>query len=282
MMQTSSGKLRQRALQDDPSYEELVKMGISQEQAKKKAETLPDGEGDQITRAVQEARAVQEELRRLTGGKKGPGGGSEAAQKTKCKRCCLSRCKGKESCPAEGKQCHTCKETGHFIRSSLCTKKKVTTKKLEALGESDSGESVGRITAEVQVGKVQDEGAQGIRVTLAAAAWGKELTEARFRPLTDTGVWRTIINMKDWRKVGEGAKIRPTTLKFRPYGTRHFLPILGRAKMTLQAEAGATIDTEVYVNDSETEESLLGEMDVEWLGINQVQVRGGSKAMEVR
>ena len=70
VMQTSSGKLRQRVLQDNPSYEELVKMGISQEQAKKKAETLPDREGDQITRAVQEARAVQEELRRLTGGKK--------------------------------------------------------------------------------------------------------------------------------------------------------------------------------------------------------------------
>ena len=41
-------------------------MGISQEQAKKKAETLPDGEGDQIT------RAVQEELQRLTGGNKEP------------------------------------------------------------------------------------------------------------------------------------------------------------------------------------------------------------------
>ena len=149
----------------------------------------------------------------------------------------------------------------------MAKRKKLTTKKLEAVGESDSGESLGRITAEVQVGKVQDEGVQGIRVTLAAAARGKEFTEARFRPLTDTGVQRTIINMKDWRKVGDGAKIRPTTLKFRPYGTRQFLPILGRAKLTLQAEAGATIDTEVYVNDSETEESLLGEKDTERLGI---------------
>ena len=129
---------------------------------------------------------------------------------------------------------------------------------------------------------MQDEAEQGIRVTLAAAALGREVTGARFRPLTDTGVRRTIINMKDWRKVGEGAKIRPTTLKFRPYGTRHFLPILGRAKMTLQAEAGATINTEVYVNDSETEESLLGEKDAERLGIIQVRIRGGSEAVEVR
>ena len=113
-LQTSSGKLRQKAIQDNPTYEELVKMGISQEQAKKKTETLPDGEGDQIT------QAVQEELRRLKGGNKGPGGGQEAAQKVKCKRCCLSRCKGKEGCPAEGKQFNTCQEMGHFTRSSLC------------------------------------------------------------------------------------------------------------------------------------------------------------------
>ena len=134
---------------------------------------------------------------------------------------------------------------------------------------------------EVQVGKVQDEGVQGIRVTLAAAACGKELTEARFRPLTDMGVWRTIINKKDWQKVGDGAKFRPTMLKFRPYGTRQFLPILGQAKLTLQAEVGATIDREVYVNNSKTEESLLGE-DAEQLGIIQVQVQGGSEAVEVR
>ena len=66
VMQTSSGKLRQKAIQDNPTYEELVKMGISQEQAEKKADTLPDGEGDQIT------RAVQEEIRKLKDKKKRP------------------------------------------------------------------------------------------------------------------------------------------------------------------------------------------------------------------
>ena len=41
--QTSSAKLQQRALQENPSYQELVDLGISQEQAKKKATKLPDG-----------------------------------------------------------------------------------------------------------------------------------------------------------------------------------------------------------------------------------------------
>ena len=57
--------------------------------------------------------------------------------------------------------------------------------------------------------------------------------------------------MNNWRKVGDWAKIRPTAQKFRPYRTRQFLPILGRAKLTLQAEA--TINTEVYANNSKTD-----------------------------
>ena len=79
----------------------------------------------------------------------------------------------------------------------------------------------------------------GISVTLAAEAQGKEFPEARIRPLTDTGIQRTIVNLKDWL----------VALKL--------LLILGRAKLMLQAEAVATINTEVYINNSETEESLL-------------------------
>ena len=90
---------------------------------------------------------------------------------------------------------------------------------VEVTVDSDT-ESIGRIVDVVQVGNVQDERVQGIRVTLAAAAIGKEFAETRIRPVTDTGVRRTILNIKDWRKVGDGAQIKPTTLKFRPYGTQ--------------------------------------------------------------
>ena len=67
MMQTSSGKLRRKALQDNPGYETLTKMGMSLEQAKKKAE------------ATQFTRALQEELRRLNTGKQEPRGVPQVA-----------------------------------------------------------------------------------------------------------------------------------------------------------------------------------------------------------
>ena len=66
------------------------------------------------------------------------------------------------------------------------------------------------------------------------------------------------------------AEIIPIALKLSPYGTQHFLPILGRAKLTLQSVVRATIDTEVYMNKK----------DAEKLGIIQVQV--GGKVVEVQ
>ena len=49
VMQTRSTKLLQEAIQDNPSYEKLVKMGISQEQAKMKADSLREDQGSRET-----------------------------------------------------------------------------------------------------------------------------------------------------------------------------------------------------------------------------------------
>ena len=43
MQQERSSKLQQKAIQDNPSHKELVKLGIRQEQAKKKADAMPEG-----------------------------------------------------------------------------------------------------------------------------------------------------------------------------------------------------------------------------------------------
>ena len=59
VMQTRSTKLQQKAIQDNPSFEELVKMGISEEQAKMKADSLSDGE-------CEKTRALETQVRKLT------------------------------------------------------------------------------------------------------------------------------------------------------------------------------------------------------------------------
>ena len=60
LMQTSSSKLRQRAIQENLGYEELVALGISQEQATKKSERMPDAEKETVGRLKQENKALKQ------------------------------------------------------------------------------------------------------------------------------------------------------------------------------------------------------------------------------
>ena len=90
----------------------MIKTGISLEQAKKKAESLPDGGAEKAQHRQQ-----------------WPEGGPEVAQQTMCKRCC--RFRGKRGCPSKRKQCNICQETGHYAKSILYPKKNLTTKKLD-------------------------------------------------------------------------------------------------------------------------------------------------------
>ena len=157
IMQTSSQKLQQKAIQENPKYNEMVDLGISMEQAKKKAESLPDGEGKETTRAlVQEVRQLKQKLEK-----------TEPSKDT-CRSCMLPRCKGGEKCPAQDKKCHRCEGTGHFTKSPLCPKKKkgkeknVSKVQQEGEEEINSDSSVGSV---LTVGKVKGDDS-GIRVKL--------------------------------------------------------------------------------------------------------------------
>ena len=251
IMQTSSQKLRQKAIQENPKYNEMVDLGISMEQAKKKAESLPDGEGAETTRALaEEVRQLKQKLEKTE------------SSKITCESCMLPRCKGGEKCPAKDKKCHKCEGTGHFTRSPLCPKKKKgkenrINKVQEGEDETESDSSVGRV---LMVGKVGGEDSR-IRVKLGMTGPGSQEFKVKFEPLTDTGVRRTIINKTDWNRISGICNLMPTKLKFRPYGTNKHLPIIGRAKVQLKAEAGAVIEIYMYVNDDAAESSLLGEKD---------------------
>ena len=130
--QTSITKLQQRALQENPTYDELVQLGVSQEQAKKKAAKLPDGEKETVRRLQSKAKKTQP--KGYTKKDK-----SDTAKKKGCEKCGIWKCTGGDSCFALGKSCNACKKTGHFAASKLCAKKSVTARKIQTdSGGSDS------------------------------------------------------------------------------------------------------------------------------------------------
>ena len=71
---------------------------------------------------------------------------------------------------------------------------------------------------------------------------GASFGGTKIRLLVDTGVRRTNRNFGDWEQLGRG-ELKETRLKFRPYGTNHYLPIIGRAAVRLKTKAGAVIET---------------------------------------
>ena len=273
VMQTSSTKLQQRAIQENPNYEDLVHLGISQEQAKKKATKLPDGENEVLNRLRLENKKLKGQMK-VKQGKATPS----------CEKCCHPKCRDPNGpkCWATSKQCMVFQNTGHYAASKLCSKKtatktvKTTTKKINEATESgsESEESVGRVLVDT-VSKVQIEKKSSIFTTLGATGpEEQDEFEAKIRLARDTGVRKTILNRSDWKKLQDKTTLVKTKIKFRPYDTDAHLPVQGRAKVQLKAKAGAVITTYVYVNDDNKESSLLGKRDAQRLGIIKINLEG--------
>ena len=286
VMQTSSVKLQQRAIQDNPTYDQLVNLGISQEQAKKKADGLPDGEEDVIRKLQQEvAHLKAKDSTRNLQQRSGQGGGS----KPKCEKCCYGWCKdpGGAGCVSESKKCNICSKSGHFQSSKLCKgKKKEKSGKIQAAEDSDSDtetSSLGRIVEErtAQL-KGSAKNNNSIVTKVGLQAWDPEGNpqEVKIKVDTDTGVRKTILNRNDWFKIKDDAVMVKTKIRFRPYGTSEQLPIRGRAKVQLRAKAGATIVTYVYIND-DNETSLLGKRDAQRLGIVKINLKGEEEEVQL-
>ena len=279
IMQTSSQKLREKALQESPSYQEMVKLGIGQEQARIKAGVMPESETAEAT------RALQEEVRKLKQQIRVSKGQGEEVKRERCKNCMLDRCRGGDKCPAKEKTCNKCDGVGHFARSPKCPKKtggkdkeatKVRVKKVEEVSDDDV--SVGMV--DMVVAGVEN-GEDRIRVEVRMRGL-KERNEGHLATfLTDTGVKKTIMNIRDWRKIRKECELEATSIRFRPYGTAHNLPIIGKAKMKLKAVNGAEIETYCYINDDAKEESLLGESDAMRLGIIEINAQGAEEEIQI-
>ena len=90
----------------------------------------------------------------------------------------------------------------------------------------------------------------------------------------DSGVSKTLLNLNDWLTIKNQCELVKTSKGFRPYGTNHKLPIIGRAHVTIKAEAGASIKTWAYIVKDKKEQSLLGKIDGERLGIISLNPEG--------
>ena len=350
LLQTSNTKLRERALQEDISYEELLKLGIAKEQSVKGAALLEKASGQSHSTP----HTADEEVRRLTLENKK----LRKKVEVNCGRC-GNKCKRGNQCPANGQKCGKCGKMNHFARACRSKKEEVA-----LLSSDSSDESCGRIITsnnkeipemkkrkrkaflkksernrrkkqenietrttvksekkhkkekhenckniEQQVEDKEDDEIEARRrdkkrrmkmkykskkkiivkkfdssITAKIEVQGMlpfNTNDKTLEMSTDTGVKKTIVSYNDWQKIKRSCGIVKTSKKFRPYGTPLSLNILGKARVTMKAEAGAEIETWVYIHKSSSEKSLLGEKDARRLGIVILNLKGADKEVEL-
>ena len=108
-LQMLSPKLRERALQGDVNYEDLLKLGNAKEQSQKGAALLEKANGQDpllMSRTTEEVHRLQLENQKLRSRKPTP----------PCFRCGSKTCTNRQTCPAVGKQCANCSRMNHFAQ----------------------------------------------------------------------------------------------------------------------------------------------------------------------
>ena len=107
ILQMSSSKLREKALNENVSYDDLIKLGITKEQSEKGAALLEQASGS--------SRGLDEEVRRLKiENKQLKDGADTKLQDGQCNRCGVSTCLRDSNCRALGEKCSKCKKMNHF------------------------------------------------------------------------------------------------------------------------------------------------------------------------
>ena len=276
LLQTSSPKLRERALQEDTSYDALMSMGVAKEQSAKGAALLEQASGkSHRVKVEEEVRRLQLENHRL----RSAGGRSTDNQ---CSRCGRDSCKQGPKCPANGQKCHKCGKENHLskmCRSSSNNNRRLDSsrparrrlKKKNTFGQLSSAEETDDTSGRIAIGHLNSKAIAANVVTGPKSNEGKQIKLA-----TDTGISKTLLNRSDWESVKENCTFVKTSKRFRPYGTVYHLPIKGKAKVKLTAERGASIETWIYVVDDKRETSLLGEADAIGLGIVKLALKGSA------
>ena len=107
ILQTSNAALCEQALQENVTYDQLLKMGIVKEQSAKGAAFLEQANGQQSVKVkMEEVRRLQSENKQLK---------SKMSQR-QCYRCGREKCPQGSKCPANGQKCFKWKKMNHFAK----------------------------------------------------------------------------------------------------------------------------------------------------------------------
>ena len=283
LQQCDDKKLQKRIIAENLTFEHIIKMGVAMEQGNRKVDRM--NKGGKEDRVAQ----LEEKVRKLQAS---PGFGKVRPPGTaKCSTCTrAAHTAGK--CPGLSMECYTCHKKGHMKNSKACKmrggKEKVDQVHASDTEDTDSDESVNTVvehsTETVCRAGQKTGGCKVVDMIIQAVDKGQHMEKVEFKPLVDSGVYKTLLSEADWkvmRKRNKTLNIKKCRVKFTPYQSEEGLQMLGRTKAVLWATGGATTSTIVYVVKG-SKQSLLGLKDAENLGILEVNPEGRQDKQVVR
>ena len=312
-----SEKLRMKAIAENLNYNNFIRTALAMENSENKAKDMGPDNVKAVKDNEERVRKLDDKVKKLMGKNK-----SEAVGGKRCATCGRRPHPSGQACFAAKLTCHTCNKMGHLqavckkkeevkyvtsgeseeeenVKRVERKKKKKKSKKKKPQKrtsdtESDTEESVSRIEEKIGFRDNEIQGKVRRRrhvedIRRISLKEGEGDTQApvqangkKINFTVDTGVRRNLMNWKDWKKIAGTTTPVHTGRRFVPYGTSKELPVRAKAKVTLKAERGATVETEVYVVESEEVETLLGKDDALRLGIVQLCPEGQERARHVQ
>ena len=149
LFQMEDKKLRRKIIAEDPGLQEVIKLGIANEQAAKVADRFkpkPEQEAPKtrIAALEEQVRALKKSAGKVGGGQKPPS----------C-RTCTRQTHGEGKCRALTATCHACQKVGHYKGSKACSMSGKGKAVVNAVGEDSEQEVTD--SDEESVNKVAEE-----------------------------------------------------------------------------------------------------------------------------
>ena len=271
---TSDDRIREKALSEQFSLDDLINTGKSMEAAARNAATLKDDPIVDINRTrgpgpySKKGRQLKDKKEKSKYRRK------DKEETSLCDFCLYENCHNPHRCPARnGKgECHACGKKGHYKGSSLCKskkeKKKVAARKVDEVNSSESESD------QISDSDSEDE-SFGVRRLLSSIPLVRKVAGRRFPKIknksnkyrikvmikernvtayVDTGADICVMSESKAKKLG--IDLLPTKMKIRPYGCRPKRCIgeyLGTIRYGQQV-----VNTVIYILREEVETLLSG------------------------
>ena len=270
----ADGKLREKALAEDPDLPTLIRWGQSREAGKEGATDLRGNpnvqrvSGHEEFSGDQNVRKVHSKPGRYSNKFKPQTPRNN--RRLSCNNCSSLHAEGR--CPAKGRECHDCGELNHFARSRTCPNRpqqpvrRVEDDRPRPSNETDvkywpgvnshcTNNCIKLISTVSKLNSTPQRESKKVPVHIGGV---------REELYADTGSKYTIIPPSSYRT--QMGPVEAADTHLRAWGAKGNLDVKGMVRSTIETEKGARTTSNIYIVDGFHPEPLLGDQDAEDLG----------------